>query len=236
MRKIRVIFFDCMETLIDLYEIPGVKEYAYWSYHGSGVEQYWQGFAEFHEHFAEVRKILREREPLYKEYDIHKRYKLVVEKKFGRKDKEKTDWIAEKLVARYWQNYKEKCYVNQEVIRVLQVLKKEYELGVISNFLVRGGIEELLAINGLNSYFSFIVSSVDAGWRKPHHLIYQAALRKAGVLPEELVFVGDDYVNDYLSPRQLGFVSLLYDREEIYPSVKWRFRNFSDLPQALNNL
>lgn len=236
MAKDRVIFFDCMETLIDMYKIPGVREYADWTYHGSGVEQYWQGFAEFHEHFAAVRKMIREKEPLHKEYDIQKRYRLIIEKKYGLKDRQKTDWITEKLVARYWQNYKEKCYVDQEVIRVLDILKPKYRLGVISNFLVRGGVEELLALNGLNSYFSFVVSSVDAGWRKPHHLIYQAALKKAGVPPEELVFIGDDYVNDYLTPRQLGFASLLYDRDEIYPSIKWRFRNFSELPQVLNYL
>ncbi len=51
MEKIEYLFFDCMETLVDMDNLPETKDYASWSYHGSGVEKYWDDFNHFCEHY-----------------------------------------------------------------------------------------------------------------------------------------------------------------------------------------
>lgn len=47
MERTKYIFFDCMETVIDLTELPTVNDYAYWTYHNSGVEEYWEDYNDF---------------------------------------------------------------------------------------------------------------------------------------------------------------------------------------------
>jgi len=49
------IFFDCMETLIDMYDLPGEREYALWAYDGSGVEIYWNNAEKFISEFLSMR-------------------------------------------------------------------------------------------------------------------------------------------------------------------------------------
>lgn len=47
MAVFKYIFFDCMETLIDLHELPSRSDYARWAFQGSGVEGYWRDFEDF---------------------------------------------------------------------------------------------------------------------------------------------------------------------------------------------
>lgn len=228
----QVIIFDCMETLVDMYEVPGEREYAFWAYDGSGVEYYWGGFEEFYGDFQVMRKTLRERLPYHQEYDIRERYGFIVESKTGT-SKEEKKMMVNKLLKNYWSNYKDRCFVSSDVIHTLTAMSLKYKLGVISNFLVRDGVEELLKINGIYRYFNFVITSVNEGWRKPHPHIYLAALERCGASAEDVLFIGDDYINDFITPRQLGYRSLLYDRNNAYPQIDLSFSHFGELLQTL---
>jgi putative hydrolase of the HAD superfamily len=229
----RVIFFDCMETLIDMYELPGEREYALWAYVGSGVEEYWEDQAEFIADYRIIRQYLRAKLPPNKEYDIHYRYKLVVEKKIGQRKEQETKEIVDKLIFNYWNNYKARCYVSPEVADTLSFLaQKKYKMAVVSNFLVQGGIQELLSLHGLDKYIQSSVTSVDVGWRKPHSYIYEAALLELGVEADKVIFIGDDYQNDYLAPQKMGFKTLFYDPQDAYPHIN-RFITFEELRQRI---
>jgi len=230
----KLILFDWMETLIDLVEIPGEKEYALWAFQGSGVEKYWQGENHFINEFRTVRKILNEKLPYHKEYGIQERFNLIVEmNRVNYEEKEKKE-IVSKLVTNYWHTYKNKCFVSDEVISILKDLYEKYSLGVVSNFIVEHGIEELIAELGIQKYFKCIVTSINTGWRKPYPRIYNEALRKAGFSrKEKVIFIGDDYVNDYITPRKLGMKAFLYDRYERYLSLDDRFTSFFELPKII---
>lgn len=229
----KVIIFDCMETLIDMVELPGDKEYAFWAFEGSGVENYWEGFEEFHSSFQTMRSTLKERTPHHKEYDIRERYRFMIENKIGKDRIRETNTMVEKLLSNYWSSYKKRCYVSLEVIDTLREIFTKYKLGVISNFLVKDGVEELLKTNGIESFFDFVITSVNEGWRKPHPNIYYSALEKAGVSAESVLFIGDDYINDFITPRQLGCQALLYDRNNAHPEIDLSFSHFEELPQLL---
>lgn len=233
MCKNKAIFFDCMETLIDMYELPGDTGYALWAYEGSGVEKYWKDSEEFVEQHFFMRKFLKERPPLYREYSINERFQMIVERKLGSKEEKLVSDITEKLIANFWVKYKNQCYVSQEVIDTLDSLShKGYKMGVVSNFLVMGGVEELLTLLGLAKYFQFVVTSVEEGWRKPHSAIYERALFEAQAEPKEVIFIGDDYERDYLAPHRLGMKSFLYDRRALYPQAN-RFASFKALQHLL---
>lgn len=225
-----VIFFDCMETLIDMHEIPGEREYALWAFEGSGVEGYWEGFREYFEDFRAVQRMLKESLPYDKEYDIKYRIGLVAQKKIGREKEKVTEEIVARLVSNFWSKYKEKCYVSKEVAETLSFLaQKGYKMGVVSNFLFKGGVQEILNLHGLAKHFQFVVTSVDEGWRKPHPYLYEVALAKVGIEAEKAIFIGDDYLNDYITPQKIGFTTLFFDRGAGYPEVDKRFMNFKEL-------
>jgi putative hydrolase of the HAD superfamily len=237
MTRQKIIFFDCMETLIDMYYIPGEREYALWAYEGSGTEKVWDGFDDFFEHFCSVWKMLKTSSPCNQECDIRERYGLIVRRKWNAAKilPQESDLaeIVERLVGNYWRKYRKQCHLGAGVSSSLVQLAAKYRLAVVSNFIVKDGVEELLSLTGIDRYFDFVVTSVMEGWRKPHPAIYQAALARAGICPYDAVFIGDDYMNDFLTPRKLGFKALLYDKNEAYPEIKERFRHFKELEKLL---
>lgn len=206
------IFFDCMETIVDLHELPCDKSYALWAFNGSCVEHYWKDFNDFFVKYNHAKKALAKLVDRYEEYDLTKRLELIVENTDSITDSLKP-LVTANLMDTYWRTYKSKCFIKPEIITILHELKKHYRLAVISNFKIKNGIEELLYMNGVSHLFEFIVTSIKVGKRKPSPDIYSFALQQAGCLPEQIIFVGDDFENDYLAPRRMKMKSILLDKE-----------------------
>jgi len=247
----KVILFDCMETLVDMTEIPGEKEYALWAWEGSGVESYWKESEEFIEQFAAMRKILKQTVPYHKEYSLSQRLQYIVERHLGY-SKEKKELQLDKadeargkevkeivdiLVNHFWHRYKEKCYVSKEVRQTLNALSEEYEIGIVSNFLIQGGVEALIKTHELQKNIQFIVTSVSEGWRKPHPEIYRTAIKQSEVARVgDILFIGDDYLNDYIVPQKLGMKALLYDRHNRNFQRESRFTAFPELKDRIREI
>lgn len=60
---------------------------------------------------------------------------------------------------------------------------------------------------GLADYFDAIVFSCDRGIKKPQPAIYQLALKRLGVAPEQAIMVGDSQRCDCDAPAQLGIAT-----------------------------
>jgi putative hydrolase of the HAD superfamily len=99
--------------------------------------------------------------------------------------------------------------------------------------MIMDGIEELLKLLGIDHYFSFVVTSVSSGWRKPHPDIYLKALEVSGAKPENVFFVGDDFINDYVTPESMGMKAVFLDRNENQPDLANRIKNFDQLAKLL---
>lgn len=223
-----------METIIDLYELPSSSDYAYWAYDKSGVEKYWYNFDEFQENYETAKNSISLTKSFCEEYDIVERITYVVNhnKKIG--NDLKLD-VVSRLNNTYWKNYKSKCFIQNNVIESLNALSKKYKLSIISNFKVKNGIEELLDEHKIKYLFDFVVTSIDFGWRKPDTRIYKYALKLSRCEPNEVVFIGDDYENDYVIPRQLGMKSLLLNKEKYYDN-KDSITSFLDIERKLDEL
>src|SRR5690349_5537936 len=57
-------------------------------------------------------------------------------------------------------------------------------------------VRRLLAAADIGQFFTWIVTSVDAGSRKPHRDFFQFALRKCGFSESEVLFVGNQLSTD----------------------------------------
>jgi len=75
-------------------------------------------------------------------------------------------------------------------------------MAVCSNWYwdLDGAVEQA----GLAGMFQTVVTSAQAGMRKPDPRIYRHTLRRCGLLPEETIFVGDMWGPDVQGPRAVG--------------------------------
>ena len=231
---IEYIFFDCMETLIDLHKLPATEDYAMWAYNGSGVESLWDGFDSFFDFHIAARRDLEASLPPHSEFELRGQFFRILQLSAPQLSKLQMETAADMLYKNYWSNYKAGCYVKDEVASTLESLSGFYRMGVVSNFKVMGGIEELLEVLGIMKYFSFVVTSVATGKKKPHPDIYSEAIRLSGVPADRIMFAGDDYINDYVTPVSLGMRAAYYDKNGRHPEAKPRFTDFTELIQILN--
>lgn len=232
MKAFDYIFFDCMETLIDLEKLPALKDYAAWAYYGSGAEERWADFDEFFRYYMLARQELSAKMPEYADYDMYTRFLHIVRLSTD-KPYEVIEKTAADLYRNYWHNYRSGSYVRSDVMHALPLLMKQYKLGVVSNFMITGGIEEMLELHDIARYFEFVVTSVAVGWVKPHPVIYKKALELADIAPEKVIFVGDDFVNDYTAPAELGMHTVFLDRSGRHPELERRVTGFDELEKML---
>ncbi len=102
-----------------------------------------------------------------------------------------------------------------DVPAALDDLKKRgLKLGMISN--IERDMSATLEKLGLSARLDIVVTSQDAGFTKPQPEIFQYALEKAGVKPDEAVYVGDQYQVDVIGAEGAGMKGVLLDREDYY--------------------
>jgi len=209
-----------METVVDVLEKPDMRLYAYWAYAGCGYESFWGSFDAFLDSYIKVKAELEKCLNAFEEFDLFKRFGHMVKQLTD--DSSIIENVTKAVSKNYWRNYKSNCIVFNNVKSCLAELHEGYKLGIVSNFAVEDGIEELLEINGIGKYFDFVVTSIKTGWKKPHFKIYDTALELAKVTKEEILFVGDDYVCDYEGPKKYGFDAVLLDKDCNHGNVEKR--------------
>jgi putative hydrolase of the HAD superfamily len=88
---------------------------------------------------------------------------------------------------------------------VIELSRRGYALGILSNTITEREIPEWLEEDGLSRYFPTVVLSTVFGRRKPDAAIYLEAARRAGVQPAQAAYVGDNPARDVPGCREAGF-------------------------------
>jgi putative hydrolase of the HAD superfamily len=121
---------------------------------------------------------------------------------------------------------------------ILAELKTRHRLAVVSDAQSAYGLPELRAV-GLADFFAPIIISGDYGYRKPDPRLFQAALTKLQVCPEEAIFVGNDRFRDVLGARQVGMKTILFCPNGIHGEADgaaepdYILYHYADLPRAV---
>jgi len=120
---------------------------------------------------------------------------------------------------------------------ILAGLKARHRLAVVSDAQSAYGVSELRAA-GLADYFEPIIISGDYGYRKPDPRLFQAALTKLRVRPEEAIFVGNDRYRDVRGARQVGMKTILFcpngnPRGSPETEPDYILYQYGDLPRAI---
>ena len=113
-----------------------------------------------------------------------------------------------------------------EVFAALAV--RGHLLGIASNFdhRLRGLVEHIPALQGIKH----LLISSEIGWRKPAPEFFEAMCRNVDFPPEQILYVGDDPVNDYFGAKKVGLQAVLLDPHEnsMFP-VEACIKSLSDL-------
>jgi putative hydrolase of the HAD superfamily len=85
-------------------------------------------------------------------------------------------------------------------------------LGVASNFdhRLRGLVENIPAMQPIRR----LVISSEIGWRKPARAFFATICQQVALPPEQVLYVGDDPVNDYAGARTAGMQAVLLAPDE----------------------
>jgi putative hydrolase of the HAD superfamily len=109
--------------------------------------------------------------------------------------------------------YKWEFKVYDDSLPTLEELKNRgLIIGLVSNVIK--DMEPTYTELGIQPYLDFKVTSSEVGYDKPRPEIFEAALKKAQVKPEESIFVGDQYHLDIVGARGVGIKGVLIDRND----------------------
>jgi putative hydrolase of the HAD superfamily len=214
--KYKHIFFDLDRTL--------------WDFDKSSR----QAFEEIFENFELEKSGIKSAELLHDVYTLHnnklweqyrsgeltkevlrgKRFYLTL-KDFGIDDAK----LAEKIGSEYIRLSPLKVNLFPQALNILDYLYPKYKLHIITN-----GFQEVqeikIEVAELGKYFDKIITSEEAGIKKPGRGIFEYSLKKAGAKADESLMIGDDLEVDILGAKGAGMDQVLFDPEIKYITQK----------------
>ena len=102
----------------------------------------------------------------------------------------------------------------REVLDILAV--NDIKAGILSNTSFSGAVlEEDLAKHDLAHRFSFVISSADYGFRKPSWRIFDVAVKKMALPPEDIWFAGDMLDYDIAGAISAGLFPVWYNAKNM---------------------
>lgn len=104
---------------------------------------------------------------------------------------------ALEMAKAYWRGVLDNMALSPGAREIMEELRRMgVRIGLGTDMTAYMQYEKLIRL-GLMEYMDFIVSSEEAGTDKPGNAFFMLCARKAGCLPGECLFIGDNIVRDY---------------------------------------
>jgi HAD superfamily hydrolase (TIGR01549 family) len=141
--------------------------------------------------------------------------------------------IAPQLHAFMLEGYRPEDWVPPDVPATLKVLKDAgFRLAVLSNRTLP--CDDYVRELGLLEFFDFALVAGQVSTWKPDPEIFHHALQRMNIVPEQAVYVGDNYYADVVGSRRAGLRPVLIDTEGLFPDANCAtIRTMSELPELL---
>lgn len=229
-RLYKCVFFDLDHTLWD-YE-GNAREMLFelhcsYNLTGRGID-----FEQFHEHFKTVNVRLWElydRGLITNDVIREQRFKQVLEEFQVREDK-----LCAELSHEYLYGCPKKANLVPYAKEVLDYLSNHYSLTVVTN-----GFEEIQSIKLLSGnithYFSHVITSQKAGYKKPSREIFDYALAVNNLQCHEVIMIGDNLITDIGGARNACIDTVFYNPAAVQhqDDVKYEIQCLSELREIL---
>lgn len=121
--------------------------------------------------------------------------------------------LGQELAELFPAERKKHPFIYEETFEVLDQLKGKFDLLLLTNGSPSLQQTKLTITPEIAPYFSHIIVSGAFGKGKPDPSIFDFALEKCGVSPEEVLMVGDNLMTDILGSSRVGMRSVWINRE-----------------------
>lgn len=227
--RIKLLTFDLDDTLWPCKPTIMAAEqklYAWMQQHVPQITRQLDNEAIFHKR----RAFMQQRPDLH--YDMSK---LRIESLKQLSDEAGLDyaWIDEAFEVFFQARQQVELY--EDVAPVLDMLSSDYTLVAVSN----GNAD--IRLTGVDHWFEFSVSAAEVGEQKPHPLVFQTAMSRAGVSAEETVHVGDDEHRDIFGACEAGIRTVWINRSDrdwnhADCRADHHIRSLTELPEILRKM
>lgn len=113
----------------------------------------------------------------------------------------------------YWDTFLDNMRINDNIVYLLEDLKKEgIKIAILSDLTAYIQYRKIKKLN-IGNYIDYIVTSEEVGEEKPSSKMYEKALSKCGCSASEAIMIGDDYVRDVEGARKYGCNAVLYHKD-----------------------
>ncbi|HJR78549.1 MAG TPA: HAD family hydrolase [Anaerolineales bacterium] len=142
--------------------------------------------------------------------------------------------FAPKVSLHMGEVYQPESIVPDEVRETLAELKQAgYQMAVISNRAQPFQTE--LDEHRISEFFAFSLAGGEVGSYKPEARIFEHALLRGNVTPQETLYIGDNYFADVVGSRSAGLRPVLYDPEGVFPEADCpTIKTFDELKSLLH--
>lgn len=114
------------------------------------------------------------------------------------------------LLNYYSEHYVKNALLMEYAAETIAYVRQKYKMGLITNgknAIQYGKIDQL----GIREAFDFILVSEEAGFKKPDAKIFELALEKLDLSPEQCLFIGDHPQNDIEGAGKYGMKTIWFE-------------------------
>lgn len=186
MKNIRAVIFDLDNTILD-------RSQSFRNFADSFVETY---FNHLNNTGSIIDRIIELDQDGYKD-------KIELFKELEIELPWKTKPALTELMKYYELHYVRNAALMDQAREVVQHLKSRYKIGLITNGRTKiqyGKIDHL----GMRNEFDLILVSEEVGFKKPSPQIFEIAIKRFDLSPEECIYVGDHPKNDIEGAGKIG--------------------------------
>lgn len=143
------------------------------------------------------------------------------------------DTIIHDLAEGYITHLTSFSHVFDHTHSTLEYLSTKYRLHILTN-----GFKEIqhkkLSGAQIDQFFSCVINAEEVGVKKPDPEIFNAALKRAEVLPEQALMIGDDLEADVYGALNAGWSALHFNNDDLASDPNCvSFSCLSELKQLL---
>lgn len=131
---------------------------------------------------------------------------------------EQVEKLAPTLHQHMHENYHPEDTIPADVVPTLKALRSAgLTLGLLTNR--SDSPTEYLQKVGLADQLDFFIAAGEIGVWKPDPEIFYYSLGMARALPQQTIYIGDNYYADVVGAENAGLIPVLIDRDQIFPDA-----------------
>ncbi len=233
---IKAIFFDLYGTLIDI----KTDEQDPWVY--AILSNYLQyhlvkiGAEELKEEYSgEIEQQFRKSREIYPEVDVYKIFSIIMNK-YGNR------WYPKSVIVDTAMLFRSLAIrqfgLFPHLFENLMKVNGQYKTAIISDAQWVFAEPEMEML-GLDRFFQHKILSSHYGYKKPDVRLFQTAMKKLRVEPEESLYIGDNLRKDLVGAKKAG-MRFIYFGQEIQEYNGFKpdgvFSDYSELGRVISDL